>query len=234
MSTDLHTLSGAYAVNALSAEEAASFSMHLEGCAACRDEVRELQEAAARMGASEALAPPPALRARILAAADHQPQLPPKVTPLEAARSRRWLPKIAAAAAAVVLLGGTAVELTQHRDDQSSVMASTVSQVFTAADARTKTVTTDHGRLTVAASPTMGRMAVDTDQLSSPGSGKVYQMWAVHAGTATSVGLVDDLKAGKAMAMPSAGTTVAITVEPKGGSEQPTTRPFVTVDPETV
>ena len=131
---------------------------------ACRDEVRELQEAAARMGASEALAPPPALRARILAAADQQPQLPPKVTPLEAARSRRWLPKIAAAAAAVVLLGGTAVELAQHRDGQSSVMASTVSQVFTAADARTKTVTTDHGRLTVAASPTMGRMAVDTDQ----------------------------------------------------------------------
>ena len=36
------------------------------------------------------------------------------------------------------------------------------------------------------------------------------------------------------MAMPSAGTTVAITVEPSGGSEQPTTRPIVTVDPATV
>ncbi len=70
MSTDLHTLSGAYAVDALSDEEARRFDTHLEDCQACRDEVRELQEAAARMGASEAVAPPPALRARVLAAAD--------------------------------------------------------------------------------------------------------------------------------------------------------------------
>ena len=32
MSTDLHTLSGAYALNALSAEEAEQFRQHLEAC----------------------------------------------------------------------------------------------------------------------------------------------------------------------------------------------------------
>ena len=58
MSTDLHTLSGAYAVHALSEEEARLFDAHLEGCQACRDEVRELQDAAARMGASEAATGP--------------------------------------------------------------------------------------------------------------------------------------------------------------------------------
>jgi anti-sigma-K factor RskA len=59
-------------------------------------------------------------------------------------------------------------------------------------------------------------------------------MWAVHGGTRTSVGLVDDLTAGKAMAMPGEGTTVAITIEPAGGSEQPTGPTIVTVDPQSV
>ena len=51
MSIDLHTLAGAYAIDALSAEEAREFVKHLEECEACRDEVRELQSAAATLGA---------------------------------------------------------------------------------------------------------------------------------------------------------------------------------------
>ena len=39
MSSDLHTLSGAYALNALSAEEAEQFQRHLEACPACTQEV---------------------------------------------------------------------------------------------------------------------------------------------------------------------------------------------------
>ena len=51
-------------------------------------------------------------------------------------------------------------------------------------------------------------------------------MWTIHSGTATSSGdRSSDLKAGKVMAMPSAGTTVAITVEPAGGSSEPTSNP---------
>ena len=66
-------------------------------------------------------------------------------------------------------------------------------------------------------------------------SGKrVYQLWAVHGDTPTSAGVIKDLQAGAAMAIPSEGTTVAITVEPEGGSEQPTTAPFVSVDPRSV
>jgi len=78
MTIDLHTLSGAYVLDALSPDEAEEFRLHLEQCQACRDEVRELQQAAATMGAREALTPPAELRARVLAAADRQPQLPPR------------------------------------------------------------------------------------------------------------------------------------------------------------
>ena len=38
-------------------------------------------------------------------------------------------------------------------------------------------------------------------------------------------GLLEDLEAGKVMSMPSAGTTVAITVEPAGGSTSPRASP---------
>ena len=233
MSTDLHTLSGAYAVDALSVEEAQAFATHLEECQACRDEVRELQEAAATMGASEAVTPPPALRARVLAAADQLPQLPPKVTPISAAPSRRWTARVLSAAAAVVLVVAAGFAVSQSRQDQPSITASTAS-VFAAQDAHTKTVATDHGSLTVATSPSLGRMAVQTDGLQKLPTSRAYQMWTIHGGTATSAGLLEDLKAGKVMSMPSAGTTVAITVEPAGGSTEPTGKPIVTVDPEQV
>jgi anti-sigma-K factor RskA len=232
MSTDLHTLSGAYAINALSEDEARQFDRHLEECPACREEVRELQAAAAKMGAAEAHTPPPALKARVLAAADQMPQLPPRVTRLESVRKRHWSAKLVAAAAAVILAvsGGVAVFESQRGDDQSVV----VSQVFRAGDAHTKTVETDHGSVTVATSTSLGRMAVRTDGLRALGGKRVYQLWAVHGGTPTSAGVIEDPKAGAAMAMPSEGTTVAITIEPEGGSEQPTTAPFVTVDPRSV
>ena len=77
-------------------------------------------------------------------------------------------------------------------------------------------------------------MAVRTDGLQALSGKRVYQLWAIHGGTPTSAGVVKDVSTGAAMAMPSEGTTVAITIEPEGGSEQPTTAPFVTVDPRSV
>jgi anti-sigma-K factor RskA len=235
MTTDLHTLSGAYAVDALSTDEAMQFATHLETCQACRDEVRELQAAAATMGASEAVAPPAALKARILAAADRTPQLPPKVTRIEAARSRRWTTWVGAAAAAVVLIVAAAFGIGQmQQDNESPVASDSVSSVFHAADAKTKTVITPQGRLKLAMSEQSGQMAVATSSLHRLPNAKVYQMWALHNGKATSVGVIDHPKTGKVMPIPASGTTVAITVEPEGGSKQPTSHPIAEVDPATV
>jgi len=238
MSTDLHTLSGAYVLHALSEEEREMFARHLEECQACRDEVRELAETVGRMGAAEATAPPTALRARVLAAADRQPQLPPLVTPLERARTRRRLTRIAAAAAAVVVVvAGSVFGISQLQGrHEPPVAAPSVSQVFHAPDARTVAVPTSNGgRLRVAVSPKTGRMAVATSALHPLPRQKVYQLWTLHNGRATSVGLVKNVRAGKVMPIPASGTKVAITVEPAGGSAQPTTNPIAKpVDPNTV
>jgi anti-sigma-K factor RskA len=233
MTIDLHTLSGAYALDALSAEEAEEFTRHLAQCEACREEVRELRAAAARMGEVEAVAAPPALRARVLAAADKQPQLPPRVTPIGAARSRRLLPWLAAAAAAVVVVIGGVIGVAQLRGPDQQPGES-VSQVFEAADAHTRTFTTaDGGRLRVATSPETGRMAIATKALR-PLHHESYQAWTLHNGQATSAGVLDDHAAGAVMQLPAPGTTVAITIEPPGGSKEPTSKPIVVVDPSSV
>jgi anti-sigma-K factor RskA len=230
MSTDLHTLSGAYAVDALSPHEAAEFRTHLAGCEACRQEVRELRQAAARMGAGAAASPPAALRARVLAAADQTPQLPPRTTPIEVAR-RRWLPRLLGAAAAVVLVAGAAFGVAQLRDDTGQVPA-TVAQVFAAPDAHTTRVQTSNGgTIVVATSEELRRMAVDTDALPRLDRSRVYQLWTIADGTPKSVGLLTDVDAGKALRLPGRGTTVAITVEPAGGSRLPTTEPIAAVEP---
>jgi anti-sigma-K factor RskA len=155
------------------------------------------------------------------------------VTSISAAPSRRWTARVLSAAAAVVLVVAAGFAVSQNRPDQPSISASTAS-VFAAQDAHTKQVETDHGSLTVATSPSLGRMAVQTDGLQKLPTSRTYQMWTIHSGTATSAGLIENLKAGKVMSMPSAGTTVAITVEPAGGSTEPTSKPIVTVDPEQV
>lgn len=237
MSTDLHTLSGAYAIDALSPGEADSFERHLDECPACRDEVRELQAVAARMGASEAIAPPSALRSRVLEAADRQPQLPPKVTSLAERRQRR-VPRLVGAAAAVILLAGAVAGVVTRPWEQHSaqVSANPVSEVFDAPDAHVSTIKTADGhRLRLATSLYSGRMALETDTLRRLKHKEVYQMWAKHNGRVTSIGVVQDLEQGKVIPIPTYGTTIAITVEPEGGSRRPTSAPITKwMDPQAI
>ncbi|MGZ4484746.1 MAG: anti-sigma factor [Mycobacteriaceae bacterium] len=235
MSIDLHTLSGAYAIDALSPEEADEFEKHLAECQACRDEVRELQQAAATMGASEATAPPARLKARVLAAADRTPQQPPRVV-AQAGTPRRWAPRLLAAAAAVVLVVAAGIGIATQLHHETAHLAAGVTQVFDQPDAHKATVrTSNSGKLTVATSKRLGEMAVDTASLRPLDTGHVYQLWSVTGrNTMASLGVVKDLARGRAMPIPGPGVKVAITVEPAGGSSQPTTSPIVAVDPSQV
>ena len=109
--SDVHALSGAYAVDALDEIERARFERHLAICEDCRTEVASLREAATLIAEDTALAPPPALRDRVLAdIATVRPLAPrpadvPAVVPAVApARARRWV-ALTAAAAVVAVLG---------------------------------------------------------------------------------------------------------------------------------
>lgn len=232
MSTDLHALTGAYAINALTPEECRQFRTHLDACAACQQEVREFEAVAALMGASEALPPPTHLKARVMAAADKQSQLPPRVTDIATAPKARWTPRILGAAASVILVVAAGIAVTQMQDEPDSLLAAGVTRVFEAPDARTLTVDTSNGgEVEVALSESLDEMAVDTDELPALTEAQVYQLWAIRDGTAESAGVLTDPDRGAAMDLPGEDVAIAITIEPSGGSEQPTTEPIVTMTP---
>src|SRR5690349_5461481 len=73
---DQHALSGAYAVDALDADERARFEAHLATCADCREEVASLQEAAALLG-TDPVEPPSSVRDSVLAGIASIRPLPP-------------------------------------------------------------------------------------------------------------------------------------------------------------
>ncbi len=236
MSIDTHTLSGAYALGALEPEEAAVFEEHLRGCDTCRAEVSEFREVASRLGASAAEKPPPALREKVITQADRVRQdPPPKVaaTVIPIHRGRRWAMSLAAAAL-VVIAGVVGIQAMQD-DAEPAPLAAPAAEVFSAVDVETAAVPTSNGgTLRVAVSPQRDEMAVDTRDLPNPGEGRVYQLWTGHDGRLTSVGTLGTADTGAAMGMPPGGDIVAVTIEPSGGSSQPTTRPIVTVEPTTI
>jgi anti-sigma-K factor RskA len=192
------------------------------------------------MGASEAVPPPAYLKARVLSAADRTRQLPPRTggggNVIEVP-PHRWGRRMLLAAAAVVLVvaGGIGIsQLGNESDEQQSLLAEGVVRVFEAEDAhRAEMPTENGGTIRVAASPELNQMAVDTDELPPLDEQHVYQLWAVHDGAMESVGVLEPDK-GAYMDMPTPDTEVAITVEPVGGSAQPTTDPIMRVNPSEI
>src|SRR5680860_709669 len=76
---DIHTLTGAYAVDALPDDEREEIEQHLGVCDACAQEVAELQATASRLGAASYRAPSPGLRERVLVEIDATRQQRPRV-----------------------------------------------------------------------------------------------------------------------------------------------------------
>ena len=77
--SDIHKLSGAYALDAVDDIERARFEQHLAECEDCRDEVASLRETAALLAETTAVTPPPSLRDSVLAGISQVRPLPPVV-----------------------------------------------------------------------------------------------------------------------------------------------------------
>lgn len=74
MTVDVHALTGAYALDAVTDHELRVFERHLAECGHCRDEVEEFRVTAARLALAVALAPPPHLRVLVMAAIHRMPR----------------------------------------------------------------------------------------------------------------------------------------------------------------
>ncbi|WP_371483104.1 anti-sigma factor domain-containing protein [Kitasatospora sp. NBC_00315] len=241
---DLHTLTGAYAAHALADSEHREFERHLAQCPACALEVQEFRAALARLGTAEAMAVPPALKARVMAGIGSVRQLGPggAADSLDRAgadgRSRfaRSWPKFALAASVAVAVGLGGVAVTEHRAAQRATAQSAdlqqrtaaFSSLLTAPDARTTTATAGTGVGTVVWSQSRGQAAFLASDLPALPQGKTYQLWFDDHGTMRPAGLLASSAGSLVLDGAIDGAAgVGVTVEPSGGSTSPSGAPVM-------
>jgi len=213
--SDIHALSGAYAVDALDDLERAQFERHLRDCESCSREVESLREAAALLAETTAVAPSPELRDRVLAEIATVRPLPP-VGPTPSSdesardRRRRWLPA-AAAAAAAVLIGAGGVVWQQVTDEPPS----RVEQVLEAGDAEEFTQTLPGGaEATVVRSKKLNGAVLITHDMPAAPNGHAYALWLQHDDVMVPAGIMppgsdnEVLLSGDAATANGAGITV--------------------------
>jgi anti-sigma-K factor RskA len=238
MSTDIHTLAGAYVLDAVTDIERAEFARHLGTCPACTTEVAELRETAARLGDLTAVAPPARLKADVLAQIGRTRQAAPghrgAGPATNGARWRRWA---TAAAAAVLIAAGSGTAGYVVRERQAppaptrSSQAAQVLAILRAPDARVTTQPVTGGRVTVVVSGTLNKGVALVNALPSPGD-RAYQLWLIKGVTPVPVGLLAAGATGTTQVFANPGGAVAfgISKEPPSGSLTPT-EPLVTSFP---
>ena len=238
---DLHSLSGAYALDALEAgSERDRFVRHLSRCQSCASEVRGFREVATAMAFAAAAEPPAELRGLVLAAAARTRQVPPEVsTHARPRRSRArvpWVPwlsgVVATAAIVVAVLFGFAQAHTQDELNQVRAQNQAISLLLSSPQVTLLSKSTTKGGVaTVVLAAARHQLVVVTSGLPALPSGKVYQLWLIGKTKITSAGLLPPAKAGQTPPVLAAGVvkgdTLGLTVEPAPGSAQPTTKPIL-------
>lgn len=252
---DLHSLAAPYALDALEPEERRRFEKHLKTCDRCTAEVRDLAEDAVRLAWSTAAPAPLAMRDRVLAAVratpqdpapapvreQRAPQLPPHVWGTQPLPARTRAPRArrplfasfatVAAAAALAVASFFAVQANRTQDQLTAerAQAREIAHVLAAPDARASTGKDAQGRsIGVIASASEGEAIVTLSGYGSLPTGQVHQLWVMRPGAQPrSLGLFDGDTPLVAAGLDQSSASLAVTVEPDGGSAQPTTQPVV-------
>ena len=231
---EVHTLTGAYAADALPDDERRTFDEHLEQCAACRQEVSELSATTARLGAAVAEPAPEAMRARVLAEIANTRQLSPVVTRMHRrAATKQWFRQpagIAASLLLVVALGlGVFAGVEARRADQADERADHIAAIFTDPDRAQATADIASGGsgILVVAGPSAIFEARGVKALPDD---RTYQLWVIGSNGVRSVGVLGNADSGEIRQFVEGvkdTDQIGLTVEPKGGSDKPTTKPVM-------
>ncbi|WP_410568309.1 anti-sigma factor domain-containing protein [Amycolatopsis sp. cmx-4-61] len=222
MTAELHTLTGAYALDAVSRAERAEFERHLGECTACRQEVAELQATGARLGVAAAVNPPPELKLVVLADVARTRQLPPKVpVALDGkARAKTWQLRTALFGAAAAAVVAVVFGVTRAPAPVDSVLSAPDASAIQGVG---------EGHATLVVSRSRHQAVLLASELPALDAGHVYQVWLIGTGGARSAGLMTPAASQRMLVadLPADVDRIGITVEPAGGSAGPTT-PAVT------
>lgn len=240
MTTDIHALVGAYALDAVDDIERAAFDRHVADCASCRIELDELRETVGRLADSTWSVPPPRLRTDVLAAIGRTRQMPPTPIARPAVQSRRgvsrWRRYTAGAVAAGFLAAGAgaatwAVQEQRVRQERSVATVAQQEQartqsILSAPDVVFRTAPmVGGGKVTVASSQLRGAGVALVGADRAPAPDQVLQLWTIRGQAApVSAGtLTTGQASGTKVVDGLPGTDVfAVSLEPAGGSSRPT------------
>lgn len=247
--TDPSIQSGSYALGALDPDEVVAFERHLADNEETRAEVTGLADTAVLLGLAVAPVDPPAhLKANLMALLDATPQLPGEVDtdpgaeptpgPAERRARARWASRpvtalVGAAAVIGILAGGGVAATTIVQKQAQQEQADMLAAINAAPDAQRVTVDMDGGSATLVWSGELLASALITDALGPLPAGKVYELWYIGesgprpAGTFTA----GDGRTWRVLdGQMQPGDLVGVTVEPRGGSDLPTTDPVLVIE----
>lgn len=231
---DIHTLTGAYAADALPESERRLFEDHLDECASCRQEVAGLVATAARLGAAVASSAPPGMRERVLADVATVRQLSPVVSRLQDRNNGApWFRQPLGVAASLLLvitigLGAFAANQRQNANDAQDTAARVIAVVTDPDRAQEQRPATSGGTGTVIMAG--GQAVFRTVGLPELPSDRAYQLWRMDKDGAHSLGVLgrgDDGSVQHFVDHVEASDQLGLTVEPRKGSKSPTTDPVI-------
>ncbi|MEA5366488.1 anti-sigma factor [Amycolatopsis sp., V23-08] len=226
---EVHTLTGAYVLDAVTDLERADFARHLAECPTCAGEVAEFRETAAKLGAAMTADPGNRLRSRVLTEIATTRQTPPTVRS-ETRTPRSWRTRTAGivagvAAAAAVLVGGISIGSLQSEPAPAAQVA-----VSDAPDANVlRADGTAGGSAVVTISRQRGEALIATQNLPPLDAGHAYQVWVIGSRGAQSAGLLHAGSGILTVPLPADANRIGITTEPATGSPQPTAPAVVRV-----
>ncbi|MFJ3925987.1 anti-sigma factor domain-containing protein [Streptomyces sp. NPDC090022] len=251
---DPHAALAAYVLHALPPDEEAAFARHLAHCHRCRREAVSLAAAAGALAELPPVAPPAALRDRVLERIATSPQgpaadddgPPPHVPAARTARTARTVRALrwalAACLALVVATGGIAYWQHEQAEEARAGLAvalmdpmAQLAQVLAAPDARmSATVFTDGATGCVIFSRSSHRAAFIASGLPKLSAGQVYALWYDDAGARRPAGTFPGALEKWHIALLDGpvdhATAVGVTVEPVGAVTGPTTDPIGVID----
>ena len=206
----------AHMLGSLESDEREAVERHLEDCERCREEVRWLQPAIDLLPESVAQIEPPAqLRERLLAEVQSE-SAPAKPAPSpERGGLRRFFLRPAVALAGVALIAAAVAGYALNGGGEE----------------KTTTVVASSARVDAKLERSGDSGTLQLTGLRQAPSSHVYQAWVQRGGGIHPSSLFDARKNGRAtVALPNqlAGArAVMVTVEPRGGSRQPTGSPLI-------
>ena len=161
--------------------------------------------------------------------------------PAELRARSRWTRRptivLAAAAAAIVLFAGGAVvgDAFGRGPSLQQAQSPTLAQIVSATDSKRASVSlTGGGTATLVWSVQLGKSALFVDGLKPLPADKMYELWYMTGTVAAPAGTMHLGEDGTTWQVlqgtMKAGDVVGVTIEPRGGSQTPTTEPILAIE----